>query len=88
MLKNLSKATIFYPYSHDNTPLESPLNKGGLRGVLCFFKIGWLARLKGYKVSLQVFFHPESFRDSQIQSSYATAGLKISKQIQDLDGVL
>jgi len=63
--KNLFKATIFYPYSNDNTPLHpsqegnydnTPLNKGGLRGVLCFFKIGWLARLKGYKVSLEKLF--------------------------------
>jgi hypothetical protein len=45
MLKNLCKATRFDYDTHDNTPLESPLNKGGLRGVLCLLDKGWLARL-------------------------------------------
>jgi hypothetical protein len=54
MLRNLLKATIFYPYSHDNTPLHPsqegnydntpPLVRGKyqkvplISGVLCFFK--------------------------------------------------
>jgi hypothetical protein len=33
-----------------------PLIRVGLRGVLCFFKIGWMAWLKGYKVSLEKLF--------------------------------
>jgi hypothetical protein len=42
MLKNLCKATRFDYDTHDNTPLESPLNKGGLRGCCAFWiKAGW-----------------------------------------------
>jgi len=33
MLKNPCKATKFYYDSHDKHPPESPLDKGGLRGV-------------------------------------------------------
>jgi len=39
MLKNPSKATRFNYDTHDNTPLESPLNlnKGGLGGGVVYF---------------------------------------------------
>ena len=57
MVKNPRKATRFNYDTHDNTPLESPLNKGGLRGVLCILQEGWLAIPEGYKVSLAGLFH-------------------------------
>jgi hypothetical protein len=41
MLKNPCNSTKFYSYTHDKHPPESPLIKGGLRGVLPFSK--WLA---------------------------------------------
>ena len=53
MLKKPSKATRFNYDTHDNTPL----NKGGLRGVLCILQEGWLAIPEGYKVSLAGLFH-------------------------------
>jgi len=40
-----------------NTPPESPLNKGGLRGVLCILKKGYLASREGFAVSLVGLFH-------------------------------
>jgi hypothetical protein len=43
MLQNPGKATGFYSDSRDKHPPESPLTKGGLRGVLCILKKGWLA---------------------------------------------
>jgi hypothetical protein len=46
MLKNPAKATRFYSDSRDRT-----FNGG------CILKKGWLARLKGYKVSLVGIFH-------------------------------
>ena len=57
MLKNPAKATRFYSDSRDKHPPQSPLTKGGLRGVLCILKKGWLASLKGYKASLARIFH-------------------------------
>ncbi len=57
MLKKPSKATRFNYDIHDKYPPESPLNKGGLRGVLCILQEGWLAIPEGYKVSLAGLFH-------------------------------
>jgi hypothetical protein len=58
MLKNPAKATSFYSDSRDNTPLESPLNKGGLGGCVCaFWKKSWLASREGFAVSLVGLFH-------------------------------
>jgi hypothetical protein len=55
MLKNPCKATGFNYDSHDKHPPESPLIKGGLRGVFILQK-GWLARLEGHKVLLAGLF--------------------------------
>jgi len=46
MLKNPAKATGFYSDSRDR-----------IFNVWCILKKGWLARLKGYKVSLAGIFH-------------------------------
>ena len=55
MLKNPVKATGIYCGTHDKHPPESPLIKGGLRGVF-ILQEGWLASLKGFKVSLAGLF--------------------------------
>ena len=52
MLKNPAKAIKFYSDTHDYTSLISTL----IRGV-CILQKGWLAKLKGYKVSLVGLFH-------------------------------
>jgi len=46
MIKNPDKATGFYSDSRDRT-----------FNFWCIFRKGWLARLKGYKVSLVGIFH-------------------------------
>ncbi len=46
MLKNPAKAIEFYSDSRDR-----------IFNVWCILKKGWLARLKGYKVSLVGLFH-------------------------------
>jgi len=45
------------PSNKGTTTPEFPPNKGGLRGVWCILQKGWLAKLKGYKVSLVGLFH-------------------------------
>jgi hypothetical protein len=63
MLKNLFKATVFYTYSHECT-----------FNVQRFFKIGWLAKLKGYKVSLGKLFQHICLYE--FNKSYAIGGVR------------
>ena len=46
ILKNPCNSTRFNSDTHDKHPPKSPLNKGGLRGVLGFSAKGWLAMHK------------------------------------------
>jgi hypothetical protein len=39
------------------------VNPKEIMAMLCILQKDWLAKLKGYKVSLVGLFHPESFRD-------------------------
>jgi hypothetical protein len=57
MLKNPCNSTVFYLNTHDKHPPQSPLIKGGLRGVLYLSVNGWPATLRTVRSLRSSLFH-------------------------------